>query len=383
MTKRDSHPVSGAEIPADFKFPNDQEKTDPGIEVPEKLHEIENYYEELIDQQTDRLVRDTVTKRLGPDASLIDIKTGIDNFEPASRKNIRLRVEKIYGEMLRKQAYFVYENDTLKRQKMGLEIANTRLKEQTETNPLTSLTNREAASQVFNKIRDQYRNIDGSGAIVVVRMDLDGFKRINDKLGHAAGDTALIEVANKLKDILSGLRPTDVPIHFSGDEFGLILTDVKPGEKKDGTKKTLEETIESVLQRVIGAIEDIKLPGAAKLTASVGFKIVEDEDDEKGFAFFDGASDEAARFSKETKYVPSMESGKSRIVNIDEPKRKFLERKGISPDQLNESRLRASFERLLNDEFPEEIPELVKTAIEGVVKVILQVKKFLKRPTNQ
>lgn len=382
MTKRDSHPVSGAEIPADFKFP-EKEKTDPGLEVPEKLHETENHYESLLDHQTDRMVRDAVIKKLGPDASPENIDNAVNNFDPETRRSMRARVEKIYGKTLRDQAYFAYENDLLKREKNSLEQANLQLKEQTETNPLTSLANREAAGQIFEKIRRQYEGIEGSGAAVVVRMDLDGFKRINDNLGHAAGDSALVEVAKKLKVVLSSLRPTDVAIHFSGDEFGLILTDVKPGEKKDGTKKTLEETVEFVLQRVIGAIESIKLPGEAKLTASAGFKIVEEEDEGKGFAFFDGAADEAARFSKETKYIPGMESGKSRVVNIGEPKRKFLERKGITPDQLNESRLRARFERLLNDEFPDEIPEIVKTAIEGVVKVILQVKKFLKRPTNQ
>lgn len=383
MTTRDSRPLSGAEIPADFKFPDDREQTDPGLEVPKELYEIEDRYEQLIDHQTDRMIRDVIAKRLGPGASPEDVQNAINNFDTVNREAIRTRVKKIHGTTLRDQAYFSYENDLLKKRELDLVEANLQLKEQTETNPLTSLTNREAAGHIFEKIRDQYKGIEGSGAIVVVRMDLDGFKRINDNLGHAAGDSALIEVAKKLKTVLSSLRPTDVPIHFSGDEFGLILTDIKPGEKKDGTKKTLEETVESVLQRVIGAIESIKLPDGAKLTASVGFKIVEEEDNKKGFAFFDGASDEAARFSKETKYVPGMESGKSRVVNIGEPKRKFLERKGITPDQLSESRLRARFERLINDEFPDEIPDLVKTAIEGVVKVILQFKKLLRRPTNQ
>ncbi|MBI5221463.1 MAG: GGDEF domain-containing protein [Candidatus Magasanikbacteria bacterium] len=382
MIRRDSHPLSGKDIPQDFTFPGQEEQTDPGTGEIEALHEIETHYEKLLDQQTDRLVRDTIVKRLRAGAKPEEITDALKKFPVEDRQRIRERVKKIHGETLRDHSYFVHENDILKTEKTNLLKANQRLKEQTETNPLTSLANREAAGHIFEKIRREKENANESGSIVVVRMDLDGFKRINDKLGHAAGDTALVEVANKLKIVLSSLRPTDVPIHFSGDEFGLILTDVTPGENKDGSKKTLEETVENILKRVVGAIEEIDLPDGAKLTASAGFKIVEEEDD-SGFAFFDGASDEAARFSKETKYVAGMESGRERVVNIDEPRRKFLERKGISSDQLNESRLRARFERLINDEFPEEIPEVVKTAIEGVVKIILSIKKMLKRPTNQ
>ena len=84
---------------------------------------------------------------------------------------------------------------------------------------LTGLVNRAALLQKMNEaLADMQRR---QGALTVHILDLDGFKHVNDTLGHAAGDNLLKELARRLK---SSLCETDIVARLGGDEFAIIQT---------------------------------------------------------------------------------------------------------------------------------------------------------------
>jgi diguanylate cyclase (GGDEF)-like protein/PAS domain S-box-containing protein len=86
--------------------------------------------------------------------------------------------------------------------------------------PLTGLANR-----VLFKDRVEQALLRGNRyrrSLAVLFLDLDDFKTVNDSLGHAAGDTLLVEVAHR---ILSTLRTSDTAARLGGDEFAILVED--------------------------------------------------------------------------------------------------------------------------------------------------------------
>jgi diguanylate cyclase (GGDEF)-like protein len=86
--------------------------------------------------------------------------------------------------------------------------------------PLTGLPNRAALRRETDRAIDSARAAPGRHAALLV-LDLDGFKAINDTLGHPAGDSLLRQVAESLRE---SVRPVDVVSRLGGDEFAILLT---------------------------------------------------------------------------------------------------------------------------------------------------------------
>lgn len=92
-----------------------------------------------------------------------------------------------------------------------LVLAQDDLRRLADRDPLTGATNRRA-------LRDIFKKIEGKSAMLLF-FDLDGFKKINDEHGHAAGDHCLQLFASALKE---SFRPSDHVVRYGGDEFLVI-----------------------------------------------------------------------------------------------------------------------------------------------------------------
>jgi len=100
--------------------------------------------------------------------------------------------------------------------------------------PLTGLPNR---ALLFDRVGNALARRRPPGhAVVVLFLDLDDFKRVNDSLGHAAGDQVLIALAERLR---ASVRMGDSVAHFGGDEFAILLEASDADEATAAAKRIL------------------------------------------------------------------------------------------------------------------------------------------------
>ncbi len=126
------------------------------------------------------------------------------------------------------------------------------------TDPLTGLGNRRHFEERLHQEIARARR--EGGVLSCLMVDLDHFKRINDRYGHPAGDAVLREVARALR---TGVRAFDTVARYGGEEFVLLL----PGARQEGAlsaAEALRQTIAGLRIRVEGLAEPISV------TASIG-----------------------------------------------------------------------------------------------------------------
>jgi diguanylate cyclase (GGDEF)-like protein/PAS domain S-box-containing protein len=130
---------------------------------------------------------------------------------------------------------------------------------------LTGLFNRRRFEQELDRELIRGRRYDGRGAVLA--LDLDGFKFVNDSLGHAAGDELVASLAGTMRRTL---RDSDIVARTGGDEFAVIL----PESDEQAALLTAERLLSAISR------EGIMLRGTrhAQVTTSIGLTLFEGED---------------------------------------------------------------------------------------------------------
>ena len=123
-------------------------------------------------------------------------------------------------------------------------IVENELEKSLLTDSLTDVSNRFAYIERMDNLLESSSTISHSVQHAVYFLDLDRFKQINDTLGHAVGDTILVEVAKRLKTLL---KNKDIIARNGGDEFIITLTNVKNDKEAANFAELIIGTIEQPL----------------------------------------------------------------------------------------------------------------------------------------
>jgi len=154
----------------------------------------------------------------------------------------------------RLQALRIFANDAAAALVSGRHLGELRFL--ADHDPLTRLLNRRAfVARLESEVARAVRYKRSFGLVVT---DLDGFKQLNDRFGHASGDEALVAFANVLAE---SLRKPDDAFRIGGDEFAVLVAEAT------------EEDARQVVARVETLLENLSATGepwAANLSASFG-----------------------------------------------------------------------------------------------------------------
>ncbi|WP_433219669.1 diguanylate cyclase domain-containing protein [Dactylosporangium sp. CS-047395] len=131
---------------------------------------------------------------------------------------------------------------------------------------LTGLANRR---RLMDRIHDAAGRVHrGGGPMAVLFLDLNGFKPVNDRHGHAAGDELLVAIANRLTTTVRG---SDFVARVGGDEFVVLLEDIGSAAR-----------IPAVLERILESVAEpapLSSGDTVAVTTAIGVTVVESPDE--------------------------------------------------------------------------------------------------------
>lgn len=180
----------------------------------------------------------------------------------------------------------IHTNRQLIKQSEELQRINEEFRKQSVTDSLTGLHNRRRFEDLMQTELDMsLRHGDISSLLVI---DIDHFKKVNDKYGHPAGDAVLRQVANMLK---SNLRKTDILCRVGGEEFVALC------------KRADKEAAESIAEKMRRNIENKPIAfgdSMISVTISIGVSTINERNTDQDPDFLYREADAAVYHSKET-----------------------------------------------------------------------------------
>ncbi|WP_019026208.1 EAL domain-containing protein [Colwellia piezophila] len=171
-----------------------------------------------------------------------------------------------YNKLKEGKTYIATFSDVLQRKRVEDELRYL-----ANYDTLTGLPNRRLLAERFNHSLALSKRYGFTFAIMF--LDLDGFKKINDTLGHTVGDKLLMEVAKRLKTCI---RESDTVARMGGDEFVILIEDV---DNKRVISKVADKIIDAFQQKFHIIEQDIKA------TTSIGVAIYPDDGQDMDILF--------------------------------------------------------------------------------------------------
>jgi len=196
----------------------------------------DKHHQALASYMAERRLKDAILTRLEGESGLLGLLVVGDRADDVSTFGVE--DEKLFRTFAG-HAALMLENEQLEQSLAKLTELEGKLRHQALHDALTGLPNR----RLFHARVDeafQRPHAEGSEPVVLF-LDLDGFKAINDDLGHAAGDELLVAFAERLG---GNVRPEELPARLGGDEFAVLID--------SGSS----EVAEDVAQRLVAAVRD-------------------------------------------------------------------------------------------------------------------------------
>jgi diguanylate cyclase (GGDEF)-like protein len=214
---------------------------EPGFEPPEYRQSL---FGDLVQYDSNRPLDEQPEAHLSPDA--LALKHAMEGWTAtqreldASKEQVDRQTDQLFvkddeianlkAELAEAKGDRKWElRDSLSTRKIIHSLVQERdeLKSRVDTDSLTGAANRGVLYAKLGEVLASPESADSAG---VLFMDFDGFKQVNDRLGHKVGDAVLLYGVRAIQEIV---RDGDLVARLGGDELVVLLTDLDPAQRKE------------------------------------------------------------------------------------------------------------------------------------------------------